>query len=80
MSSSSEQEDLSLQESGNDLEESFFSDAFDSKVSEFEDSGNQSIDQYLSVHKDSFGNQPTKRSLEKAVVVDWPKMMKFKAT
>ncbi|GBN41842.1 hypothetical protein AVEN_196065-1 [Araneus ventricosus] len=42
--------------------------------------GNQSIGQYLSVHKDSFSNPPTNRRLEEAVVVDWPKMMKFKAS
>ncbi|GBN51973.1 hypothetical protein AVEN_258162-1 [Araneus ventricosus] len=41
--------------------------------------GNQSICQYLSVHKDSFSNPPTNRRLEEAVVCDWPKMMKFKA-
>ncbi|GBM79018.1 hypothetical protein AVEN_23059-1 [Araneus ventricosus] len=41
--------------------------------------GNQSIAQYLSVHKDSFNNPPTNRRLEEAVVGDWPKMMKFKA-
>ncbi|GBO36007.1 hypothetical protein AVEN_87639-1 [Araneus ventricosus] len=40
---------------------------------------NQSIRQYLSVHKDSFSNLPTNRRLEEAVVGDWPKMMKFKA-
>ncbi|GBL79438.1 hypothetical protein AVEN_272941-1, partial [Araneus ventricosus] len=40
---------------------------------------NQSIGQYLSVRKDSFGNPPTDRRLEEAVVCDWPKMMKFKA-
>ncbi|GBL98947.1 hypothetical protein AVEN_227471-1 [Araneus ventricosus] len=39
---------------------------------------NQSIGQYLSVHKDSFSNPPTNRRLEEAVVVDWPKMMRFK--
>ncbi|GBM12718.1 hypothetical protein AVEN_228512-1 [Araneus ventricosus] len=42
--------------------------------------GNQSIGQYLSVHKDSFSNPPTNGHLEEAVVVDWPKMMKFKAS
>ncbi|GBN60767.1 hypothetical protein AVEN_99888-1 [Araneus ventricosus] len=42
-------------------------------------SGNQSIGQYLSVHKDSFSHRPTNRRLEEAVVGDWPKMMKFKA-
>ncbi|GBO34661.1 hypothetical protein AVEN_37916-1 [Araneus ventricosus] len=41
--------------------------------------GNQSIGQYLSVHKDSFSNPSTNRRLEEAVVIDWPKMMKFKA-
>ncbi|GBO13146.1 hypothetical protein AVEN_90963-1 [Araneus ventricosus] len=41
--------------------------------------GNQSIGQYLSVHKDSFSNPPNNRRLEEAVVGDWPKMMKFKA-
>ncbi|GBM51993.1 hypothetical protein AVEN_32115-1 [Araneus ventricosus] len=40
---------------------------------------NQSIGQYLSVHKDSFSNPPTNRRLEEAVVGDRPKMMKFKA-
>ncbi|GBL76574.1 hypothetical protein AVEN_53301-1 [Araneus ventricosus] len=41
--------------------------------------GNQSIGQYLSVHKDSFSNPSINRRLEEAVVGDWPKMMKFKA-
>ncbi|GBM05039.1 hypothetical protein AVEN_60228-1 [Araneus ventricosus] len=41
---------------------------------------NQSNDQYLSVHKDTFSNPPTNRHLEEAVVIDWSKMMKFKAT
>ncbi|GBL78003.1 hypothetical protein AVEN_143321-1 [Araneus ventricosus] len=41
--------------------------------------GNQSIAQYLSVHKDSFSNPSTNRRLEEAGVGDWPKMMKFKA-
>ncbi|GBN89598.1 hypothetical protein AVEN_237865-1 [Araneus ventricosus] len=41
--------------------------------------GNQSIDEYLSVHKDSFINSPTNRRLEEAVVGDWPKIMKFKS-
>ncbi|GBM29231.1 hypothetical protein AVEN_161090-2-1, partial [Araneus ventricosus] len=41
---------------------------------------NQSIGQYLSVHKDSFSNPPTNRRLEEVVVVDWPKVMKLKAT
>ncbi|GBL78957.1 hypothetical protein AVEN_48924-1 [Araneus ventricosus] len=41
--------------------------------------GNQSIDQYLSVHKDSFSNPTTNRRLEEAVVGDWLKMFKFKA-
>ncbi|GBO20744.1 hypothetical protein AVEN_84296-1 [Araneus ventricosus] len=40
---------------------------------------NQSIGQYLSVHKDSYSNPPTNRRLEEAVVGDWPKKMKFKA-
>ncbi|GBM06584.1 hypothetical protein AVEN_220026-2-1, partial [Araneus ventricosus] len=40
---------------------------------------NQSIGQYLSVHKDSFSNTPTNRRLEGAVAGDWLKMMKFKA-
>ncbi|GBM82829.1 hypothetical protein AVEN_180917-1 [Araneus ventricosus] len=42
--------------------------------------GNQFIGQYLSVRKDSFSNPPTHRRLEEAVVVDCPKMMKFKAS
>ncbi|GBM97249.1 hypothetical protein AVEN_254933-1 [Araneus ventricosus] len=42
--------------------------------------GNQSIGQYLSVHKDSFSHPPTNRRLEEAVVGDWPKMMKFKSS
>ncbi|GBO37070.1 hypothetical protein AVEN_74120-1 [Araneus ventricosus] len=37
---------------------------------------NQSIGQYLSVHKDS---SPTNRRFEEAFVGDCPKMMKFKA-
>ncbi|GBN25455.1 hypothetical protein AVEN_153151-2-1, partial [Araneus ventricosus] len=41
---------------------------------------NQSIDHYLSVHKDSFMNSPNNRRLEEAVVGDWPVMMKFKAS
>ncbi|GBM86079.1 hypothetical protein AVEN_269254-1 [Araneus ventricosus] len=41
--------------------------------------GNQSIGQYLSVHKDPFSHPPTKRRLEEAVVGDRPKMMTFKA-
>ncbi|GBM46682.1 hypothetical protein AVEN_137396-1, partial [Araneus ventricosus] len=41
---------------------------------------NQSIDRYLSVHKDPFSNPSTNRRLEEAVVVDWSKMMKFKAS
>ncbi|GBM65056.1 hypothetical protein AVEN_222460-1, partial [Araneus ventricosus] len=41
---------------------------------------NQFSDQYLSVHKDSFSYPPTNRRLEEAVVVDLPKMMKFKAS
>nr|GBM86686.1 hypothetical protein AVEN_196165-1 [Araneus ventricosus] len=44
------------------------------------DGGNQSIGQYLSVHKDSFSNLPTNRGLEEVVVVDWPEMMKFNAS
>ncbi|GBM88669.1 hypothetical protein AVEN_10505-1 [Araneus ventricosus] len=40
---------------------------------------NQSIGQYLSVHKNSLSNPSTNRSLQEAVVGDWPKMMKFKA-
>ncbi|GBN34867.1 hypothetical protein AVEN_240997-1 [Araneus ventricosus] len=43
-------------------------------------SGNQSIDHYLSVHKDSFSNPPTNRRIEEAVVGDWRKMMKFEAS
>ncbi|GBM96762.1 hypothetical protein AVEN_51745-1 [Araneus ventricosus] len=42
--------------------------------------GNQSIDQYLSVHKDSFSNPPTNRRIEEGVIVDCSKMMKFKAS
>ncbi|GBL79593.1 hypothetical protein AVEN_139738-1, partial [Araneus ventricosus] len=42
--------------------------------------GNQSIDQYLFVHKDPFSNPPTNRRLVEAVVVDWSKIMKFKAS
>ncbi|GBO14097.1 hypothetical protein AVEN_251313-1 [Araneus ventricosus] len=42
--------------------------------------GNPSIDQYLSFQKDSFSNSPTNRRLEEAVVVDCPKMIKFKAS
>ncbi|GBM38738.1 hypothetical protein AVEN_252925-1 [Araneus ventricosus] len=42
--------------------------------------GNQSIGPYLSVYKGSFNNPPTNRRLEEAVVVDWSKMMKFKAS
>ncbi|GBM42552.1 hypothetical protein AVEN_3356-1 [Araneus ventricosus] len=41
---------------------------------------NQSIGQYLSVHKDSFSDLPTNKRLEEAVVGDWPKMMKFEAS
>ncbi|GBM29479.1 hypothetical protein AVEN_255858-1 [Araneus ventricosus] len=41
--------------------------------------GNQSIGQYLSVHKDSFSNPPTNRRLKEVVAGDWLKMMKFKA-
>ncbi|GBO03394.1 hypothetical protein AVEN_116524-1 [Araneus ventricosus] len=41
---------------------------------------NQSIGQYLFVHKDSCSNPPTNRRLEEAVVVDWPKMIKFKTS
>ncbi|GBO37987.1 hypothetical protein AVEN_206096-1, partial [Araneus ventricosus] len=32
---------------------------------------NQSFDQYLSVHKDSFNNPPTNRRLEEAAVLRW---------
>ncbi|GBO40714.1 hypothetical protein AVEN_71157-1 [Araneus ventricosus] len=39
----------------------------------------QSIGQYLSVHKEPSSNPPTNRRLEEAAVVDWPKMMRFKA-
>ncbi|GBM42210.1 hypothetical protein AVEN_17234-2-1, partial [Araneus ventricosus] len=42
--------------------------------------GNQSIGQYLSVHKDSFSNPPTNRRLEDTVDGDWPKMTTFKAS
>ncbi|GBM02857.1 hypothetical protein AVEN_52034-1 [Araneus ventricosus] len=42
--------------------------------------GNQSIGQYLSIHKDSFSHPPTNRRLEEAVVLDWSKVMKFKAS
>ncbi|GBL96657.1 hypothetical protein AVEN_207817-1 [Araneus ventricosus] len=38
---------------------------------------NPSFGQYLPVHKDSFSNPPTNRRLDEAVVVDWPKMMRF---
>ncbi|GBM61637.1 hypothetical protein AVEN_56241-1 [Araneus ventricosus] len=41
---------------------------------------NQSIGQYLSVHKEHFNNPPTNRRLEEMVVVDWPKMVKFKSS
>ncbi|GBN96755.1 hypothetical protein AVEN_74863-1 [Araneus ventricosus] len=41
--------------------------------------GNQSIEQYFSIHKDSFSNPPTNRRLEEAVVGEWLKVMKFKA-
>ncbi|GBL92042.1 hypothetical protein AVEN_102594-1 [Araneus ventricosus] len=41
---------------------------------------NQSIGQYLSVHKDSFSNPPFNGRLEEVVVVDWHKMMKFKTS
>ncbi|GBM37242.1 hypothetical protein AVEN_15800-1 [Araneus ventricosus] len=40
----------------------------------------QSTGQYLSVHKDSFSYPATNRRLEEAVVVDWPELMKFKAS
>ncbi|GBL92116.1 hypothetical protein AVEN_91469-1 [Araneus ventricosus] len=40
--------------------------------------GNQSKNQ--SVHKDSFNNPSTNERFEEAVVVDWSKMMKFKAS
>ncbi|GBL88344.1 hypothetical protein AVEN_103008-1 [Araneus ventricosus] len=46
----------------------------------FSRSGNQSIGQYLPVHKDFFSHPPTNRRLEEEVVVDWPKMMKFEAS
>ncbi|GBN57013.1 hypothetical protein AVEN_16476-1 [Araneus ventricosus] len=42
--------------------------------------GKESIGQYSSVHKDSFSNPPTNRRLEEEVVVDWSKMMEFKAS
>ncbi|GBN28916.1 Protein eva-1 C [Araneus ventricosus] len=42
--------------------------------------GNQSFDQYLSVHNDAFSNPPTSRRLEEAVVGDWLMMIKFKAS
>ncbi|GBL88920.1 hypothetical protein AVEN_159012-1 [Araneus ventricosus] len=42
--------------------------------------GNQSIGQYLSVHKDSFSNTPTNRRFEEAIVVDRPKLMEFKVS
>ncbi|GBM66263.1 hypothetical protein AVEN_35541-1 [Araneus ventricosus] len=41
--------------------------------------GNQSIYQYLPVHKDSSSNLPSNRRLEEAVFGDCPNMMKFKA-
>ncbi|GBN76086.1 hypothetical protein AVEN_147797-2-1, partial [Araneus ventricosus] len=41
---------------------------------------NQSIGQYLSVHEDSFSNPPNNRRLDEAVVIDWSKMIKFKAS
>ncbi|GBN29363.1 hypothetical protein AVEN_145632-1 [Araneus ventricosus] len=47
-------------------------------IGRLHDVGNQSIGQYLSVHKDSFSNQPTNRRLEEMVAVDWRKMKKFK--
>ncbi|GBN45191.1 hypothetical protein AVEN_27872-1, partial [Araneus ventricosus] len=40
----------------------------------------QYIGQYLYIHKDCFSNPPTNRRLQEAVVVDWLKMMKFKAS
>ncbi|GBO15120.1 Retrovirus-related Pol polyprotein from transposon TNT 1-94 [Araneus ventricosus] len=46
----------------------------------FKRPGNQAFGQYLSVHKDSLSKPPTNRRLEEADVVDWPKMMKFKAS
>ncbi|GBN68560.1 hypothetical protein AVEN_114854-1 [Araneus ventricosus] len=42
--------------------------------------GNPSIGQNLSVHKDSFTQPPTNRRLEETPVVDWPEMMKSKAS
>ncbi|GBN66414.1 hypothetical protein AVEN_231727-1 [Araneus ventricosus] len=45
-----------------------------------EEGGNQSIGRYLSAHKDSFSNPSTNRRLEEAVVVDCPKVMKFKSS
>ncbi|GBM71078.1 hypothetical protein AVEN_186647-1 [Araneus ventricosus] len=45
----------------------------DAESESISEKGNQSIDQYLSIHKDSFSNQPTNRRLEEAVVIDWPK-------
>ncbi|GBL88276.1 hypothetical protein AVEN_102961-1 [Araneus ventricosus] len=42
--------------------------------------GNQPIDQYLSVSKDSFSNPPNNGYLEETVVVDWSNTMKFKAS
>ncbi|GBN69850.1 hypothetical protein AVEN_80126-1 [Araneus ventricosus] len=43
-----------------------------------EKEGNQPTGQYLSVHKDSFGNPPTYRRLEEAAVGDRPEVMKLK--
>ncbi|GBN08822.1 hypothetical protein AVEN_267209-1 [Araneus ventricosus] len=40
-----------------------------SDATELPTKGNQSIGQYLSVHKDSFSNPPTNRRLEEAIVV-----------
>ncbi|GBN21751.1 hypothetical protein AVEN_171331-1 [Araneus ventricosus] len=50
---------------GEVMEETLFS-----TVAFPEDRGNQSIGQYLSVHKDFFGHPPTNRRLEEAVVGD----------
>ncbi|GBL90106.1 hypothetical protein AVEN_135462-1 [Araneus ventricosus] len=49
------------------------------KKSNGDKSGNQSIGQHLSIHEDSFSN-PTNRRPGEAVLVDWSKMMKFKAS
>ncbi|GBN62445.1 hypothetical protein AVEN_79984-1 [Araneus ventricosus] len=42
--------------------------------------GNQSIGHYLSANNDTLSNPTTKRRLEEGVVVDWPKMLKLKAS